>query len=158
MNKGLLKKGFIIGVETIIGFMGARAVFINWLREKTVSGVHTERQGLVALFPDFPQTEELYWVSTVEKRSIGAAKKEVFVYAVLEEDEFAHFIEGTRYSEVERLPLFFQPKQIKGPFNWQEISDEGEGSHLLSSNGYQRTIYVDLNKCLIFIEANITKN
>lgn len=138
--------------------MGVRALFIFWLREKEVSRIHTDREAITYYFPDFPEPEELYWVSAVEKRPIGHARVELYIYARLDEAEFAHLIEGASYTAVERLPLFFQPHQIKGPFDWQQLEETEDTPSINLQSKLARTIYVDLGKSLVFIEASGAEN
>ncbi|MGL4697386.1 hypothetical protein [Enterococcus larvae] len=153
LNKQIIKRALVLFIATILIVMGIRALLIFWFREKDISEIRTDREGLEMYFPNFPETESLYWMSAVEKRSVGHVRTELYIFAKLDDAEFAHFIEGASYSEVTRLPLFFQPKQIKGPFHWQELEDTGQ---LDSSIG--RTIYIDLQQSLVFIEASGTAN
>ncbi|WP_321387450.1 hypothetical protein [uncultured Enterococcus sp.] len=148
-----IKIGLIVAAAAVLIFMGVRGLFIFWMREKTVSRIHTDREAIEQYFPDFPETQQLYWVSAVEKRNIGPAKKELYIYAKLDEAEFAHFIEGVSYSEVSRLPLFFQPGEIKGPFDWQKLDAKESLQESQLQSVFQQTVYVDLSKCLVFIEA-----
>lgn len=143
-------------VTAVLVFMGVRGLFIFWMREKTVSRIHTDREGIEQYFSDFPQTEKLYWVTAKEKRNIGPAKTELYVYAKLDEAEFAHLIEGASYSEVSRLPLFFQPGQLKGPFHWQKLEEADQSQALRLESQLHRTIYIDLEQTLVFIEAEGT--
>ncbi|WP_086349294.1 hypothetical protein [Candidatus Enterococcus clewellii] len=154
LTRGKVKKGIVIVAAAVLIFMGVRALFIFWLRGKEVSSIQTDREVIERYFPDFPETQGLYWVSAVEKRAIGPAITELYIYAQLEEAEFAHLIEGTSYSEVLSLPLFFQPKQLKGPFRWRRLEESKHPLRLHSE--LHRTIYIELEKSLVFIEANGT--